>query len=163
MQNLALKILITLLLLGIGNIAQSQPSKKAMERISTFKKIKLLEILDLNEDKSNEFIIALTKFDRNEGKLRKEKKELGKKLTSAIKDEHESRVKELLIEVEQHYMAMAENMKARMEKMKSILTPIQLAKFIVFNERFRHELGKRLLKGRNGHNKSRGRPDFDFD
>lgn len=150
MQNLARKVFILLFLslfVFTSTVIYSQPPhRKAMERISTFKKIKLLEILDLKEEQSNKFLIAYSKYEKKERELQEEARETTEDLEKAIRKENEADVKKYLKELVDKKKELLDNMLERHEEFKKMLTEIQFAKYVVFNEKFKHELGRRLLK-----------------
>jgi len=129
-----------------------------MERINTYKKIKLLEILDLKEGQSDKFLIVYSKYDKIERKLQEEVREATDDLEKAIRGENEGEVKKLLKELVDKKKELLDNMLERHEEFKKMLTEIQFAKYIVFNEKFKHELGRRLLK--KGRGKMRGDGGF---
>jgi len=159
MQKLALKLtkafFLTFLMFSFAFISSSaQPGKKAMKRINTFKKIKLLEILELNEDLSNKFLIAYDKFAKQERIAQEEIKETTSKLEKAIRKDETSKIKDLLKEMETKKKLLLQIFIDKHKEFKAILNEKQFATYIVFNEKFRHELGKRLLKRGKGKGRS---------
>ena len=64
-------IIFIALYLLIDSNAFSQPNPKAIEQLKQFKKIKLLEILDLDEATAEKFLV---KYNANEKKVEEKKK-----------------------------------------------------------------------------------------
>ena len=125
----------------------SQPARKVKERIDQMKKIKLLDILNLDEQTSEKF---LSKYSFYEKKLHEKKKALDEASDEieqvlkkgANKDELSQKSKKLLTAQEEFHSLVIEKLKA----MESILNPTDYAKFLVFEQRFYEELQRILLK-----------------
>lgn len=138
--------------------AQSQPrmEKRALKKIDQLEKVKLLEILDMNEETSIKFFVR-----------RKEFKERQRMIQDAVDSLHESLHQKLESDSKADYKALVneiiqkedELMRSRAEYMRSqgdILNDQQIAKLILFEREFRKEI-QDLLFRRGG---KKARQDF---
>ncbi len=143
----------------------AQPPFHARERISEFKKIKLLEILDLDEQTSEKF---LAKYNSAE-KIISEKLE---KVQDAMLDlEYALRKKSGKEEIAKNSQKVMDaqrdllnTMVEQQKEIKGILNEEQFAKYLLFENRFKSELQRLLIeraKGEKGKKKFRpkGSPD----
>ena len=140
-------LVYSVLILLISTQIFAQP-RKAKERISMIKKVKLLEILDLNEEQSNKVI---SKYSAWEQKIENQLENFDsaeESLVSAIKKGDKSEIisqtdnfikqKDLLVSVALE----------RDKDMKTILNDVQYAKYLLFEKKFRKELGEQIMKHR---------------
>lgn len=151
--------LLTLLLMS-GSQVNSQPNPKAMEQIKQFKKIKLLEVLDLDEATAEKFLV---KYNSNEKKVEEKKKQLDdavedlenslKNLSS--KDEVAKKTEKVLQLTNEFQKVIDESL----QSMKSILNEVQFAKYIIFEQKFRGEIQKAIIERMK--KRGRGNPDED--
>lgn len=147
--NRLIGILISLFLF-VGNL-NSQPAFRAKERIAEFKKMKLLEVLELDEKTSEKF---LAKYTSNE-KILREKQE---KLDEAILDlEYLIRKKASKDEISKQTQKVQDlqrdllnTMLEQQKDLKSILTEEQFARYIVFETRFRERLQQAIIERAKG-------------
>lgn len=141
----AIIIFSAILFLSIN--ANSQPAEKAMERIEQLKKVKLLDLLNLDEQTSDKF---LSKYNAYESKILEKKKALDKannELRESIKkdapkDDLSQKTQTVLKLQEELSDAVLEKMKV----MKSILDDKKYAIFVVFENTFAQELRKKIMK-----------------
>ena len=158
MQILKIKtktIVLLAVLIALSTVNTfAQRNIKARERIDQVKKVKLLEILELDEKSADKF---LAKYTAWENKI-KEKKEA----TDLISDEIEVAIKKKVDKSEiskltNKYMdSMNEFHKMMLDRnndIKSILDEIQFAKYLIFEENFFKDIQKvmfRMMKQRGG-------------
>ncbi|MGQ9820039.1 MAG: hypothetical protein ACUVQ1_09000, partial [Candidatus Kapaibacteriales bacterium] len=143
--------LFFLLLSFASTLLFAQPAFRAKERITEFKKMKLLEILDLDEQTSNKF---LSKYNSAE-KLIGEKRE---KLQDAILDlEYLLRKKAKKEDIQKQSQIVMDaqsdlmnTMFEQQKEFKSVLNDEQFAKYLIFENRFREEIQKFLIKRAKG-------------
>ena len=160
MQKLFLKTgFIALVIMFVSALTLSaQPygdmqgkGQKAREKMSQIKKVKLLEILDLDEAAADKFLAKYTAWEKKIEaqrdkiqiafdelqialKAKKDKSELTKK-TNAV------------ISLQDGMMQMMKDMRS---DMKNVLDDVQYAKYILFEHNFRKEMGKMLMKRMHG-------------
>ena len=140
--------------------AFAQPNPKAMEQLKQFKKIKLLEILDLDEATAEKFLV---KYNANEKKVEEKKKQLDdavQDLESSLKNvaskDEISKKTEKVLQLTQEFQKIIDE---SLQSMKSILNEVQYAKYIIFEQRFRGEVQRAIIERM----KKRGKGDFDED
>ena len=120
-------------------MAMDEDRQKHLEQ---FRTLKLLELLDLKEDQEVEFLTSFRKIRDTHKDLDDEKREmlgsLSEDLAAGKVDKHR-----LELALESYFQIEKRRQDAQMhfiDKIKSILTPEQTAKFILFEERFEREL-----------------------
>jgi hypothetical protein len=152
MQKFYRTTLIFILALFIGNIALAQdfPPDELFDKISTIKKMKLLEILKLNEDQTDKFIAKYSYWENKIKASRDSIRHKAEQLEDALKDKNDDATiaklsQELLDMQQRHFKEMGEFHQA----MQAVLDDRQYAKFLVFEIKFPQEL-KRLLNRRQG-------------
>ena len=141
------KLVFSFLILTLAMNLVAQP-KRAKERISTLKKVKLLEVLDLDESTSEK---VLLKYNAWENKIEDQMKkidEVEEELVKAIKKGNKEDIKNILSKFEKERDKIVQIAMERDKDMKSILTDEQYAKYLIFEKRFRRELGEQLMKRR---------------
>ncbi|MFA6571689.1 MAG: hypothetical protein WCT77_10715 [Bacteroidota bacterium] len=142
----------------------AQPAEKAKERIGMMKKMKLLEILNLDEQQSEKFIAQYSSWERKieeqranidkaSGDLRKSVKD------NASNDELEKKSGALIDAQSKLQNIYFDKLKA----MKSLLNTKEYAKYLVFEDRFLKELQKILIKRSMSKGKGNQGPRFDDD
>lgn len=143
-----MKILMcSAIILFLSTTLLAQP-KHAKERISMLKKVKLLEVLKLDESTSDK---VLSKYSSWENKIEEQMSAFDKaedQLASAVKSGKKDEIKSLtanFIKERDNIMSMATN---RDNDMKTLLNDEQFAKYLIFEKRFRQELGKQIMKRR---------------
>lgn len=140
-----------IVLMYSATILIAQPPFHARERISEFKKIKLLEILDLDEQTSEKF---LAKYNSAE-KIIAEKLE---KVQDAMLDlEYALRKKSGKEEIAKNSQKVMDaqhdllnTMFEQQKDIKRILNEEQFAKYLLFENRFRNELQRLLIERAKG-------------
>jgi len=141
------KLVFSFLILTLAMNLVAQP-KRAKERISTLKKVKLLEVLDLDESTSEK---VLLKYNAWENKIEDQMKkidEVEEELVKAIKKGNKEDIKNISSKFEKERDKIVQIAMERDKDMKSILTDEQYAKYLIFEKRFRRELGEQLMKRR---------------
>lgn len=136
---------LVILLFAVNMVAQP---KRAKERISTLKKVKLLEVLDLDESTSEK---VLLKYNAWENKIEDQMEkfdEVEEELVKAIKKGNKEEIKNISSKFEKERDKIVQIAMDRDKDMKSILTDEQYAKYLIFEKRFRRELGEQLMKRR---------------
>ena len=117
--------------------------RKHLEQLRT---LKMLEMLDLQEDQDIEFLTSYKNFRQELHELRLKKMDILEKMSNLVKNPDID--DEDLYPVIDEYLRNNEKFKEVHDKfvikMKTVLTPDQLAKFIIFEERFEAELLERI-------------------
>lgn len=134
-----------------------------MKRFDTLQLMKLLELLDLSEERENQFIVMFRKHKKEQREYMHKRDSLIETMANVLRQDNKSN-DQILKVVEDLNRLDSTNfgrMKSFFEETKSILTVEQLAKLYVFQARFGPEVFNKLREFR-GHRK--GQPGkFDND
>jgi hypothetical protein len=135
------------------NILNAQPPFKAKERIEQLKKIKLLDVLELDEERSTKFLSKYNELDRASEekrlKMQHEVEVLELLIKTDAKKEEITEQTKKVIKAQQEYH---ESVSKKMTDIKPLLDEIEYAKFVVFESRFHEEVRKIIMKNyRNRH------------
>lgn len=139
-------ILIVFVITFSGFEVSAQPAFKAKERIKQMKKIKLLDILELSEEEADKFIIKYNAWENKVDAQREEIDKISDELFDLLKKE--SATEEIQKQSARLLTAQEKFFGIQIEKLKSfkeILTPVNYAKLLVFEDRFIKELGKMMM------------------
>ncbi len=138
------KIILTIVVvLFLANALSAQDymgmGQRWRERILEFKKVRLLEILKLDEQNSVKFLNKYTKFSNEMDQLELERErivsEMEFKLRRGDKEGYDKSVQELLELGKKEYEMRVNFYK----ELKDILTEQQIAQVVVFERNFRRE------------------------
>ncbi len=151
MRTLLPKIFLVLFIFAFGSTAFAQPPKKALERIRLIKKLKLIEILDLDEETS---IKVIKIYDEWEDKIEKQQElvdEAAHDLEKSLKkDESVDIIKKKTEKYQELQKKLHDTIYEKFTAMKKVLDARQYAKFLVFEHYFKMELLKLMRKHREG-------------
>ncbi|MBI5324762.1 MAG: hypothetical protein HZB41_05735 [Ignavibacteriae bacterium] len=147
-------IYLLVLTLSLGLVA-AQPANKAKERIAMMKKMKLLEILNLDEQNSEKFLIKYTIYEKKVDEQRMAVDAVADELGEAIKkDASKDEIANLTDKLINSQSKLNEVYLEKLRAFKTVLEPKEYAKFLVFESKFMKELQKILLNMAKG--KGRG-------
>jgi len=143
---------LSLLILFTSAFAQRPERMKPMQKMEELKKIKLIEILEMNEETSIKFFTRRSEHMRRMDDLNKVNKEKMDQLDEMLNNQEE-KSGQILKKTIDDYMQIQDNiMLERQNFIKSaseILTIEQFGKLLVFEEKFRNEIGGLLFRERN--------------
>jgi hypothetical protein len=159
MQNLSFKISVTvifLILFSRSAVFSQNPQNmppKAIERINSLKKVKLLEVLELKEDEADKFLVKYNGYEKDiqdKMKALEDKTiDLHQALNSKSKD---------LEKITNDYIALKSDLDNAVNKklsdLKNYLTPEQYAKYLLFERNFQEELRKSVMRQMNQRRKN---------
>ena len=144
--------ILSVLILFTSAFAQRPERMKPMQKMEELKKIKLIEILEMNEETSIKFFTRRSEHMRRMDDLNKVNKEKMDQLDEMLNDQEE-KSDQILKKTIDDYMQIQDNiMLERQNFIKSaseILTIEQFGKLLVFEEKFRNEIGGLLFRERN--------------
>src|SRR5690606_24730460 len=118
--------------------AFSQPMKMH-ERMLTIKKVKLLEYLELNSDKSDKILILVTKYENELRDMNESIKKLSEKLNDDLNNLTENELKKRNDELYNKLEKISTIQKNKLSEARSILNEKEFAKFQIFELKFAHE------------------------
>lgn len=150
MKKLILLFVPVLLLVAQEPIDKKDP-REIIEKVRIYK---LTEALDLTEEQTTKFFPHLKEMRKTEQEFQKQRLELIQKLRDLIKNNApEQEIVNVLNKFQEiHKKRMAAQMK-EIEDLRQILTPVQQAKFMIFQEDFEREIRELIREVRKGHHK----------
>lgn len=124
---------------GFGN-----PEKHGMhmKNLESLRLLKLLEVLDLDDNQNDRFISAFSKFRRNSKSIREQIDNEVTDLREYLgqEDRADNAILEKVDLIVRKREEIEQERKKFFERIKDILTPEQLGRMMVFQERFEREL-----------------------
>ncbi len=141
-------IILTIALSVIYSYAFTQPpNPRAKERVMQLKKIKLLEILELDEKTSEKFLAKYTSWEK---KIVEKRDQIDLSIEDLEKTIRRDAPKDELIAKSSKAVSAQKEMESLLfqaqEDLKAMLNETQFAKLIVFEHRFRGELQKVIME-----------------
>ncbi len=127
--------------------AQGMPPR-AMERIQSLKKVKLLEVLDLNEAEADKFIVKFNELEKNVTEKFKALDKATDELRKAVQDEDYKNIDKLNADYLKANDELTKAVQAKFESMSKILSKENFAKYILFERRFQEEVRKQIMEKR---------------
>ncbi len=142
------KLIMLLFVIFSVGISQAQPSGgpppmggRSMERIERFKKMRLVEMLDLKEDQSVRFFARFNDFENTRRELNRQKDETLDKIERLIRNKADQKEYEKIFdEVETVNRKIGEEKLKFFNSLTDLLAIEQRAKLILFERRFENEL-----------------------
>ena len=146
--NIAVIIFIILLMpfTGKSQGMGMDDHPKAKERIQQLKKVRLIDILELDEASAEKFFARYNQYQKAVEDARANLKEAVSDLERNVQSKSGkdySKKSDVVIEKQ---VILANAMTERLKAMKSILTEEQYAKYIVFENNFAGQLQKMLME-----------------
>lgn len=146
MKNLYNFLIFSLIILGLSlNLSAQRPPRKAQERIELIKKMKLLEILDLSEEKGEKFLLKYKSADDKIRKVDQELMEISEELKKAIDKKENANYSTLTDKLISKQKEFFDAQIDKMTSLKSILSDEEYAKYVLFEENFPKIVRKMLM------------------
>lgn len=136
-----------ILLISFSTNGISQPLKMH-ERMLTIKKVKLLEYMELDQNKADKLLVIVTKYENNIREINEKIKSLGKKLGDDIDKLSDKELKKRNDELFNQLEQITNIQKNKLIEARALLTEKEFAKFQIFELKFAHELRKYLFENR---------------
>lgn len=135
-----------------GPEMDAERRKELRRRISALRMARLTQVLDLDEATAAKLFPAINHQDERSAQIAEEHGKQMRKLDelchkSGVKDDEVSPVIDALFATRKQMRDLEDELHA---KVRSILTPSQMAKFILFHEHFGDEV-REMLHGEDGH------------
>jgi hypothetical protein len=143
--------LVLIFLISTPLSAQMNRRMKAHDKMEELKKIKLIEILDMDESTSIKFFTRRSEHQKKIEGLHQAAKLQIEQLDDLIKDDKSSNEQALKNSIDEYLKINETIIKERQSFFKSateILSTDQMAKLVVFEERFRDEVSDLLFRER---------------
>ncbi|MEK7250017.1 MAG: hypothetical protein AAB209_06280 [Bacteroidota bacterium] len=135
-------LLLVLILTGVA-FSQAQPPAggRPLERIERFRKMRMIEMLDLKEEQSVRFFARFNEFENTRRELNRQKDETLDKIERLIRNKADSKeFEKLFTEVEMINRKIGEEKLKFFNGLSDLLSVEQRAKLLVFERRFENEL-----------------------
>jgi hypothetical protein len=139
---------------GPGPGGQGRPGGGKMREhrrhLEQIRLVKLLEFLDLPEDQETDFLLRFKQLRTTERELEKEHRQIVTQLASVVDDPavSDEQIEALVDDAHAVMEKRLQAMQAFMNDIREWLTPRQLARIVVFNDRFEYQLLSRLRQFR---------------
>jgi homogentisate 1,2-dioxygenase len=140
-------------------LANAQPfgpptDQKPFERIEQFKKVRLIEMLDLKEDQSVRFLARMKDFDNQRRDLMKSKMDLLDKIERLVRNDADDKEFEAMFpQVSAVDKRMMELNQQFFNGLGDILTVKQRGKYLLFERQFERELREAMRETRRRQNR----------
>ena len=125
------------------------------QTLENLRLIKLLELLDLDDDQSSQFILIFSNFRKDSRQLHDDISAKVDELAELLKSDQpsDSEIKALVKQIDQMRLGHVKIAEDFHKKAAEILTPVQMGKMVVFENRFEKELIDTVRGFRGGMNK----------
>ena len=136
-------IMVLCLLIAAAVQLSAQPKKdgRPMERVERFKKMRMVEILDMSEDQSVRFFARHNGFENTRRELTRQKDESLDKIERLLRNNADPKEYEKVFsEIEATNRKIGEEKLKFFNSLSDILTIEQRAKLMLFERRFESEL-----------------------
>lgn len=150
-------LLATFVLLFCATFVYAQPpvGGPGFERVERFKKMRMVEMLELNEEQSVRFFARHTEMENTRRALEKQRDEVLDKIERLIRNKADAKEYEKLFsEVESLNRQIGEERQKFFNGLGDLLTVEQQAKLLLFERRFEKELREAI---RESQQRRRGR------
>jgi Spy/CpxP family protein refolding chaperone len=133
------------LLVCVASVAAAQPfpmgDERPSEKLEQFKKVRLIELLDMNEEQSVRFFARLNEHENAKRVLMKEKMELLDRVEKLVRgDADQKAFEEIFPEVAAITTKIQQHDHEFFAGLSDVLTATQRGKFLLFERHFEREL-----------------------
>ncbi len=145
-------LLAILLTAGVNaqvNMSQG-PGQGPMKKIEELERVKLIEVLNMDEQTTLKFFSRRNKYRQDQFKLFIESNDLLKNLDTEVNKEkpESNETKDLVSKYLEIENKISDNRLDFIRSLKDILTPKQIGKYIVFERKFRDEIRQMIFRER---------------
>lgn len=150
MKRSASLLIPFLVLLAQENFDKKDP-REIIEKVRIYK---LTEALDLTEEQTTKFFPHLKEMRKNEQDFQGQRMVLLQELRNLVKtNAREQEIINVLNQFQELQKKRMTNQMQEIESLKKILTPVQQAKFLIFQEDFEREIRELIREVRKRHHK----------
>ena len=153
-----MKTLFTLLIIitiTLPAFAQGKDGdRRGMGKIEELEKIKLIDVLQMNEETTLKFFARRSEYQRRLGELKSKSDAQLDKISEYLKNNSDKNSEELKKMIDQYLSygeAMAKERTKFINSLNDILSYQQISNLLVFEKHFREELRKILFRQRKNH------------
>ncbi len=138
------QLLIALILITSVSVSQPfgpQGQKPGHERVQRFKKMRLIEVLKLNEDESVRFFAKQNAHEEKVRDFMKSRNDALDAIGSKVRDKADAKeIQKLSASVMDADEKVFAERKRFQEELRNFLTPEQFGRFLVFERNFEHRM-----------------------
>lgn len=150
-------ILIAMLFLLIQALFAQRwgPREERLKRLEEFKKIKLIESLELSGDESTKFFTLYNEHQKKVRSIQREREQIFDQLERLTKSEsrfNEKKFEDLEKRLNQLDQELFRNRQEFYLNLKNVLAPFKVAKFYVFEREFMREVNRLIMMKKNRDN-----------
>jgi Spy/CpxP family protein refolding chaperone len=141
MKTLVLAVSVFMIALPLQ--AQEGPPmrKQGLERVERFRKMRMIEMLDLKEEQSVRFMARFKEFENNRQELQKQREVILDKIERLVRNNaDEKEIEKVFPEAEAINRKIGEARLTFFNSLSDLLTIQQRAKLLLFERRFEGEL-----------------------
>lgn len=146
------KIVISMLAVFVMSpifFGQVHHKMKASQKMEELKKIKLIEILEMDEQTSIKFFSRRSEHMKRVEGLNETGRLKIEQIENLLKEKNEANLKKSIDEYLQIHQNQIDEKQNFFESVNEVLTVQQMAKLIVFEEQFRNQISGLLFRERN--------------
>ena len=136
---------------GRGSFDGPPQKKELREKINMMRIWKLTEVLDLNEETASRLFPVLHKYKKERDELKHDMKITAKELEKAVNTGSDEEIRNILRGIKQSRDKLRGIEDKELAELRDILTVQQQAKYILFHQKFKRQIKKRLLQERERH------------
>lgn len=154
---------LILLLFNIEVYGQPFQGERAFQRFSTMKKLKMMEVLALDEAKSDKFLAKYSSYENKIFTIHNQIDKSTRELMELMKQERvkSSDLKNKNVEIINLHSELSKTMGERYKEFQNLLSDEEFAKLILFERNFNNEVRKKIMERgpkRGGPNEPQDRP-----
>ena len=151
MKHPAFTLIFALVLFSIAGFTVAQPpgpgGEHQMRKVEQFKKMKLLETLDLDEATANKFLVRYDKWQKEIGDLMTQHQDLAMEMKIAMDRKSDDATLNGILDKLVDVTIKTDDAKHEMFKdLRTMLTPTQAVKLAVFEKQFQKKLHESIDK-----------------
>ena len=148
---LSLAIALVLLIGTVSSQPMGQGMRMGPERLEKYKKMRMIEVLNLNEDDAARFTAKYTSHENTVRELMKQRMGVIDGIEESMqKTDSDKNFDRLFTQLEENDQKMFNERKRFHDDLRSMLTKEQMAKYFVFDRNFNRELREAMDEMRRG-------------
>ncbi len=138
---LMLLVVIGWIFLGFFHM-QAEPQNPAFRKLQQFKKLQLIEYLDLDDQVAEKFFVVYNRSQKQVEAQRKKIRQLTARLNEAVRLHDTEMVRKYNSELVQAHRELNRTIERSLTEIRQVLGEEKFAKFLIFESRFREALKK---------------------
>lgn len=136
---------------GRGGFDGPPQKKELKEKINMMRIWKLTEVLDLNEETASRLFPVLHKYKTERHELKQDVKNASKELEKTVNTGSDEEIRNILQGILQSRDKLRNIQDRELTELRDILTVQQQAKYILFHQKFKRQIKKKLLSWKGRH------------